>query len=32
MNIFIFMEGELIKSLYTLYTYRLLETESIFFV
>lgn len=32
MNIFIFMEGELIKSLYTLYTYRRLETESIFFV
>lgn len=32
MNIFIFVEGELIKSLYTLYTYRLLETESKFFV
>lgn len=32
MNIFIFMEGELIKSLYIMYTYRLLETESKFFV
>lgn len=32
MNIFIFMEGELIKSFYIFYIYRFLEIELIFFV
>lgn len=32
MNIFIFMEGELIKSFYIIYIYRFLEIELKFFV